>query len=246
MRNLVIFMVLVGVFVVGKRALNFNRSIFSLETGIEGTGATETATRTVTGYHYIANNTSADVEWREGDSWNIEISGQPNIIAALETEVDGDWLNIGFKQSVRNVNDLHIRVTSPQLHGVKVAGSGNFMANSKILAEEFSMSIAGSGDIKLNDIACERLASNIAGSGNILVSSGSTGSLDINIAGSGDAKMNDLLADKVKANVAGSGNISCRANSTLDASVIGSGDIYYTGNPELHTSIIGSGAVHQR
>ena len=90
------------------------------------------------------------------------------------------------------------------------------------------MAIAGSGDIKANNISCtNNLEISVAGSGDILCSDIACTNLKASVAGSGDIKLKNIVAINTQASVAGSGTAEL-TGTTQEAtySVAGSGDLY--------------------
>ena len=95
---------------------------------------------------------------------------------------------------------------------------------NKIDAASLEISIAGSGDVKVN---------------------GRTENLEANVAGSGDISALNLKANNVNASIAGSGDVSVYCNGRdLKASIVGSGDLRYKGKAKsVKKSVMGSGDI---
>ncbi len=243
MRPLVLFMILVGIFVIGKGActLSDHNWLFGFF-GKQGKGEVVTAHRTVADYRQIENSISASIEWQAGETWDIEISAQPNMEELLKTEVKNNTLEIYFKESVSSYEPITIRITSPYLEGVSIAGSGDFKANSMMKAEKMKFEIGGSGTINVPELTAGTVDCDIAGSGDIDLG-GTTEDLNINVAGSGKASVKKLNATRVDAEIAGSGDVFCTAKDQLKISIAGSGSVHYSGNPSVESHTAGSGDV---
>ena len=108
MRNLLIFMLLVAVFVLGKRSCNFNAFSFG---GIHGKGPQTTETRSLSGFHAIKLQISGDVEVTVGDHFSVEVQAQENILPLLKTEVKDGALCIFTDENYSSSEALKIRVT---------------------------------------------------------------------------------------------------------------------------------------
>ncbi len=197
---------------------------------------------------------SLDVEYtQQAGAPRVEIHTSDNIIDLLEVRVKGGTLSIQFKKNYKvRYNKLQIRVFSQTLNALSLAGSGDVLLTNGLETDQFSLSVAGSGDIKGDDVRCRKLAVSIAGSGDVrledaaaeevsasiagsgtLVLSGNAESAEYEISGSGDVRAVNLAANRVSASIAGSGDIRCHAIDFLKARVAGSGDISYKGNPEV-------------
>lgn len=120
------------------------------------------------------------------------------------------------------------------------AGSGDSRVGS---AGQATLRVAGSGDIKTQDIR-GALDIDIAGSGDVWSASVS-GPLDVKIAGSGGVTVAGGQADAMTVSVAGSGDVSFGgAAQSLKARIAGSGDVHVKSvKGEISKSIVGSGGV---
>lgn len=197
---------------------------------------------------------SMDVIYQQDSRYHIEIQGSDNIVALLETEVDGETLVIKFKKNanIQNKGKLEVKVFSPELNKLSINGSGDVkFANGIETPNDIELSINGSGDIQGNAFNCRRMITSINGSGDIKLqqiqseecSASINGSGDIELSGktikanyqtsgSGDISASNLQATSVETKTSGSGDISCYASEKLTARTSGSGDISYKGNPQ--------------
>ena len=94
------------------------------------------------------------------------------------------------------------------------------------------ISVAGSGDLKIENAQVTSANASVAGSGTVKIS-GSADKANYSVAGSGDLYADNFSVQRVTASVAGSGDIKCHAVEYLKARVSGSGSIGYKGDPEL-------------
>ena len=198
---------------------------------------------------------SMDVSYKQkAGSPDLEIYTSDNIIDLLDIQVKGSTLHIGFKKNTKvSYDKLEVRVTSPDLSGVSLAGSGDFIfANGLKTENDLSISVAGSGDINAQAITCNSLKTSVAGSGDIhiknitatdveasiagsgtIVLSGTAQDASYSISGSGDLFAEGLEAQKVNTSIAGSGDIKCFATKFLKVRTSGSGSVGYKGEPQL-------------
>jgi hypothetical protein len=105
-------------------------------------------------------------------------------------------------------------------------------------------SIAGSGNLELQNLNQERLKLSIAGSGNIKAD-GKVEHIETHIAGSGDIDAAHVESRVAEVHIAGSGNTDIAPTEEADIHVAGSGDVNLHSNPrKLETHIAGSGRIH--
>jgi hypothetical protein len=211
---------------------------------VKGNGNVVTVKRTTSNYDAISVGGSFDVILIEGKEGNISIEGEENIIPYIETEVNGNTLQIKYQKNT-NINTtkrLTITVPYKSLDKVSLGGSGNIKSEGTIKSKDLDVSLGGSGNITLT-IDADDVSSKIGGSGNIRLS-GTANELSCAIAGSGSIKAYDLTTDTLNATIAGSGSIKITVQTKIKAKVVGSGSVYYKGSPKyVDTKSVGSGDV---
>ena len=192
---------------------------------IHGSGVSKTETRAVSSFSKIDLLGSSDVQVSVGSDTSVAVTADDNILAIIETTVEGDTLKIDSKKSYSTSLGVKVNITVPALNAV---------------------SISGSGDIQVTGLKTGDMDASITGSGNVTLS-GVVDKLHGRILGSGDLRAGELAAKHVKVGVTGSGDAAVRAIEELDASVTGSGDVRYSGSPpQVRRSVTGSGDIRPR
>ncbi len=182
-----------------------------------------------------------DVLLSVGDTLDIKVEGDDDVLEDLRFRRDGDTLKIGRESDWGDSRGKAIiRITMPPPRGISLAGSGNL--DTEALAKSAEISIAGSGKVDIDTIAADDLDISIADAGS-LSGKGTATELDISIAGSGDIEFAEVKADNVEISIAGSGDIALASDGKVDASIAGSGDVIVTGNATCNSSSVGSGNV---
>ncbi len=242
MRYLLFFMLMVGLFVVGKEFFHIGFNGLSFGPGIKGEGPVQTETRSVGDFHAIEMSIAGDVEVSEGETYFVEVQAQGNLLPVLKTEVEDGALKIYFKENVSYSEGVKVRVSAPAFDGFSIGGSGTIRAMTPIRADKMKLEIAGSGDIYIEQGEFGSLSTAIAGSGGINLG-GKANSLESDIAGSGDVKAKNLTVNELDVEISGSGSVTCDVTQTLKASIAGSGDVFYSGQPTVEANVSGSGSV---
>lgn len=174
----------------------------------------------------------------------VEASGNSKFISRINAELNGETLELSFKNSesdygARSKNTLTVYLPAERGGVFKISVSGT--ANCKIEPScgILEISVAGSGDVSASD--CNRMDCRIAGSGDVKVGAVAFGT-NISISGSGDVEADSLCAPLIK--IAGSGSIRARevTGDEMNISVSGSGDIECGGEVDtLKLKVHGSG-----
>jgi hypothetical protein len=188
-----------------------------------------------------------DVVVSQGAATSVRAEGDAETIERLDIRVENGTLKIGTRNQnnpfrFRRHRGVTVHVTTPELTGASIAGSGDMRIES-VRGEAFSASIAGSGEIEIGRMETRRARLSIAGSGGIRAS-GRADEAEAAIAGSGDLHLGGLALRRADVSVAGSGNIELNASEAVSGSVMGSGDVRVVGGARCDVRRMGSGSVH--
>ncbi|WBL23596.1 head GIN domain-containing protein [Zunongwangia sp. HRR-M8] len=211
-----------------------NAQWWSSNEKIKGNGEMVTKNRKISDYDKISLVGFMDVVLVKGNEGDLTIEAESNLQEYITTEVKGGSLKISVKKGVdispSKNNSIKVTVPFEDIKSASVTGSGDIWNEDKITAKEFSISVTGSGDIKL-EIDADEIKGHVTGSGDVILT-GNTNELDCGVTGSGDFDAFKLKAKLVHAQVSGSGDVMVWAENELNARVAGSGDIEYKGNPK--------------
>ena len=212
---------------------------------IKGNGDITSITRSTGSYEGLKAAGPMDFRLVQGTEGTISIKGDANLLKYIVTEVKNSQLVVKVEDGVylKPTQTIVITVPYEAIESVALAGSGDLTNSGTINADEFEVSLAGSGDIDLN-VEAQSVESAIAGSGDIKLT-GASKNLTTKIAGSGDFDGKGFRSINVEAKISGSGDINVVCNGNLNVRISGSGDVNYSGSPtHKDTKISGSGRVN--
>jgi hypothetical protein len=220
---------------------------FAADRLVRGSGHITSEKRPLSGFERVAIAGPFEVELRQGAQEGLELTGDDNLLALIETRVEGvagtATLQIAPRSDTRLefTQPVRVRVDLVRLSALVVGGSGN-IAGKGLHVANLGISIGGSGSVELPGLEAERLAVSIGGSGRV-GADGRARALALNIGGSGDGLFPHFAVDDAKVDIAGSGNADVRAERELRVSIAGSGRVRHTGAAVPKVSISGSGKV---
>lgn len=191
---------------------------------IRGSGIPAEEQRSIAEFRAVELEVPATAVVRVGSGPTLHLSGDDNLLPLVRTTVSGGVLTIDLGQSASFRRGLEIVIETPSLEG---------------------FTIEGSGDVRIEGLANERVELGIDGSGTIHAS-GRTHDLVGTIEGSGSLELAELESAHAQLSIEGSGAMDVRVAERLRYSIEGSGDIRYAGEPEVDGSIEGSGDVEKR
>jgi hypothetical protein len=186
-----------------------------------------------------------DVNVVTGSQGAVSAKGGENLLEETEVVVEDGTLKIkpkkrkGIRWNWRSGKAV-FTVNAAAIRGAAIAGSGGI--NVDKVAGDFDGDVAGSGDLKIGQVAGGKIKLAIAGSGDV-EAAGKADSVELSIAGSGDMRTGGLATRTADVSIAGSGNVEANASETADVSIMGSGDVRIQGGAKCSISKAGSGNV---
>lgn len=204
-------------------------------------------TYAVAPFEEIATVGPQDVVVTLSDGYAVRSEGTPEALSRLEAVVEDGKLSIRPKNQFAGgfnwgrVAGATFYVTLPRLEAVSLAGSGD-MRVDRISGERFEGSVAGPGELAIGAMEVERADFTIAGPGN-LVAAGTAGETHVSIAGSGEVRASGLRSRTASVSMAGSGDAALTVDEDARVSIMGSGDVDIAGPARCTVSRMGSGDV---
>ena len=197
---------------------------------------------------------SPTVKFVQGNKHEVIVQGTKEYVGKIKTVVEGNKLVVGLKSNIsfnifKNRSDrknLVIYVTSPDLVGVELAGSGDFICKGPIDTDRLNIQVNGSGDVDFEGhVICDKLNVQMAGSGDVDIMNVDAIESELQLVGSGDIEVKQKNVEHTKIQLIGSGDIKVSFDNCKDveSSLAGSGDVTLKGNitGRLNKAKAGSG-----
>lgn len=211
---------------------------------IRGRGDVETREISLDTFNGVRVNGSTRVFVRRGATQRVEMKGQPNVLDAINTNVQNGIWDLSYDRCLRSHKTVEVYITVPELSSAELIGSGRIELQDEFETNEFRAVLDGSGSLKINVVA-SKVTSRLSGSGNIDLL-GAAAVHEMSLSGSGNIKAFSLVTDSSGVTLSGSGNIEVHASTNLTVNISGSGNVYYQGNPTINSNISGSGRLIKR
>ncbi len=230
---IVVFTILLGVF--GLSSCNTYNII-------EGSGIVQTEYRRMAYFNKIELYFPAEVIVRQGNTKDIEITAESNIIDLVYSRVSGNTLILDDNGRLRSSHNVKIYVQVPDINAIFVSGSGRVISDNKIFSKNMNLRLSGSGLIDVALDVKNDLVADLSGSGLIFME-GDTYNGIYDVSGSGKIESFDMHADNSDIVISGSGRCETTALSKLGVTISGSGSVWFRGNPRISQRISGSGKI---
>ena len=211
------------------------------------------------GFERIEISGSPNVVYTQADTFGVRLEGPEKMVENMMTEVKDRTLfvynkgRVNLKVGFVNLNwgdkdDVTVYVSSPDLIGVRVSGSGDFVSNNQLDTDVMNIVLRGSGDVSFKDIICDVCTTELVGSGDIRIDYLNAKTSTAVLVGSGDIRITEANVQETDLSLKGSGDISidfeegCRS---AQCHLAGSGDITLSGTlTHYDCKKSGSGDIH--
>jgi uncharacterized Zn-binding protein involved in type VI secretion len=231
---------------------------------VRGSGKLVEEIRDLNGISGVSLATSGDLSIEVGNTESLRITADDNLIEFIKTEEKNGELSIHTTNDVHlePTNPIHYHLTVKDLKKIAIYSSGDIQA-PELKAEDFSVTVASSGDlsidgleagtlhveimssgdVNLGNLTAERLDVDINSSGDLEIAGGEVATQEIAINSSGDYIAPNLASREATANLNSSGSATIRVSGNLAANLNSSGDLRYHGNPSVNINRNSSGDV---
>ena len=217
-------------------------------------GPSVTQVRPLKNFDKIEIFGSPSVYYTQADTFSVRVEGPEDMVDKIVTTVENGTLTIRNKGKIGMINislgdmdELSVKVSSPDLISVVLSGSGDFLCNRSIDTDEMRISLHGSGDMTFNSIICDYCETELVGSGDITIERLESLSSEVSLIGSGDVDVTQWNVRDTDISLRGSGDINVRFEEgckKVDCQLNGSGDINLVGKVEqMNKHKTGSGDI---
>ena len=198
-----------------------------------------TEKRKLTGFEEVEVLGSPTVYYVQADSFSVVVKGPKGLVENILTEVDGTTLKVRNrgKMGIFNIRvddmDASVFVTSPDIVGIRLSGSGDFISERPIDSDKIDILLRGSGDISIDNLICDDCTTSVVGSGDATVRRLEARRVSASLVGSGNVSLGLWKVDDTNLQVTGSGDIDVAFNEGCQAAeceLRGSGDITLKGH----------------
>jgi hypothetical protein len=202
--------------------------------------------RPLSNFNFIKLKSGDEVFVTQENSFGIKVVAADELIDQVTTEVSNNTLEIGTKSKGMKSGQQQARIyiSLPKPNGLEVDGSGTIIMQNAVMTDFLSLSVNGSGTIKIQESTTQQLKVSMNGSGTIKHDDVITETALIELAGSGSVKGENIMCKMVSLSVSGSGAIRSQeiSSSKITMTNNGSGSINQDGGMASMVIIENSGS----
>ena len=191
-----------------------------------------------------------EVYLTQGDSCDLKVEGNEDLLDNVQVDVAEDTLNIKFKSDITDwtglrwmKGDSHLRyfVTMPSIEMVKMAGAGTLECES-LKGDALDLTHSGAGKMSLRGLDLQSLKVDLGGIGEVILA-GSVQSQTVDLSGAGSYDGVNLQSQDAEVLLSGAGSAQVWVENSLKATVTGAGSIKYKGSPSIEQTKSGIGDI---
>ena len=213
---------------------------------VKGKGTITTSELSIGNFTGIDLAIANDVTISQGAVQKVEVTGHPNIIDKIKTNVSDNVWRIDFKSGCYKDYKLSVNITMPVLNYVGLSGTGDVTVNDFTEQSKLALDLSGTGDIILNNFeGIDNLSILLSGTGDIKANKNisTLKTLNCGISGTGDYIGFNISCENSTVNSSGTGDCQLTVSKTLTAKISGTGNIYYKDQPTINKNISGTGSI---
>lgn len=215
----------------------------------EGSGNLAEEKRTVAAFHKLTAYHGIHVVIDTMASDSLTIKADDNVVALVETSVEGEILHVRVKGNLKTRNPIRVTVDAKQLSNVRASSSARITA-TKFSDDRMHVQADSSGEVLSDDVQGEEIKFVASSSGRIAAkhiegkmlrvtanSSGrvsAAGKVDeqqVEVSSSGNYDAGDLVSRITRIDCSSAGSAFVQATDEVMGSATSAGSVRYAGDP---------------
>ena len=191
---------------------------------------------------------SGQVRLVQGDRDEVFVLGDENAQEGVDIRLAGGRMKIDLPGSWKfwnNGSGAQVEVRVRHLSRLTLSGSNDVLAPGLVSGDQLTISMAGSGLVRFDQLQVGRLNFDVSGAGEGQLA-GKVDQLKLSVSGKGKIGAEQLRTGSADVSISGVGNAQLWTTNDLRVQISGAGHIEYWGQPMLKKSISGFGSVDAR
>ena len=184
----------------------------------------------------------------QGDRDEVFVQGDAHAQEEVDIRLKGSRILIDLPGSWKfwnNGSGAQVEVRVRHLSRLTLSGANDVVAPGPISSDQLTISMAGSGVARFDQLQVGNLNFEISGAGEGQLA-GKVDQLRLSVSGKGKISAEQLRAGGADVSISGVGNASLWTVNALRVQISGAGHVEYWGQPALRKSISGFGSVDAR
>ncbi len=193
-------------------------------------GPTKTEQRDLSGFTGVDAGGVFDITITPSSEYSVSIEAAEQLLPLIETKVSNETLKIKFDRRVRNVGDVKVLISMPDLDHVDLSGASSLQVEQGFESEKFSVDMSGAASSSL-DIAVNKLLVDLSGAADLELL-GKAYTLTLDASGASDISAEDMLVKDAQIDLSGASEIDLNVSGDLVVEASGASDVNCIGRPQ--------------
>ena len=214
----------------------------------------------VSGFSKIAIATGINAYIKIGDTENIIVEADDNILELIQVKVSGDKLSVYLDKNIKNYKKMDVYITAKELEVVKASSSANVNVEGILSAETLSCDASSAGNIhisanvtnlncdassagqiKIGELTASKSTFSTSSAGGVHIEKGVIKDLIARASSSGSVNAFNVETQSCDADASSGGSINVNVVKTLLAEASSGGNVHFKGNPTVEKMKTSSG-----
>lgn len=220
-------------------------ALFSCGPAINGSGKITTEKRNTGNFTGVSTSSSIDVDVKIGNTYEVLVEADDNVIQYVSTEVVDGVLKVRYKEniSLRNA-DVTVHVTAPTLEKLIASSSGSIVVEGVLSnVQKIDFKATSSAEIEAA-VDAPNIGADANSSGTINLK-GRTQTFKAEVSSSGQIEAYELLSENTIGQASSSGTANVHASVKLNGQASSSGIIRYRGGAAVTKAESSAGSVEK-
>jgi hypothetical protein len=214
-------------------------------TGIKGNGNVQTDDRNISSdFTSIKVQQGIKVYLTQGNSTEIAVEADENIIDLLITEVKNNQLKIYFEKNVYRAKARNVYLTAKEISGIYTSSGASVKSENTLQVSTLDLDSSSGSSIKVH-VNADEVTSETSSGANMDIF-GQTNKISASASSGSSIDADELVADEGYASASSGANINVHVTGKLTAKASSGGDIDYEGNPKSINKNTSSGGSVSR
>lgn len=223
----------------------FFHTVVEAQWGARGNGDIQKETRDLNTFSEISVEDGLDVHIRMGNSQEVIVEADANLMEYVKTEVRGNKLRAYVDKSIWKSEAMNIYITVTSLEALYTSGGSDVYSKGIIKARELEIRASGGSDLYM-ELDAERLTCNTSGGSDARLK-GQVEKIRLTCSGGSDFDGKELDINEAEVRTSGGSDSYIRVNGELDVQASGASDVYLYGNPKIvNKRVSGASDFHRK
>lgn len=211
--------------------LIFNSCV--INNNVKGNGDRKTETRTINSEitNLVVSN-AIQVKLTQGDTPELKVTADSNIINHIETKQEGSTLYIktAFGTNLDFNNDVIVNLKIPNIYNISTSSASSVEGKNTIISKELTLETSSSSLIEIA-LETEQLTVDSSSASEVILN-GKAINVQLDSSSSSTINAGQLLANNIIAKASSASEIKCNPIINLEARASSSGDIKFVNKPK--------------